>query len=192
MNGFATACRTNQQKVEPDKNYYKKPEKRQLIHNNHYVELSVVRMDEPVYDEPTKSTRVKVVIVNTGNVASIETNAVLRDLDITVEDGKKSGLNKTQLKVIKENNRKANATDESGGNKNVFLKEGVDNDRDWEVFARLLPVKPGELVTVEFIIPDYWVYDPHCEMEVVIDADNNIEEKNEKNNISYFIKAGEK
>jgi Uma2 family endonuclease len=39
-------------------------------------------------------------------------------------------------------------------------------------------------------IPNYWIYDPNADFEILLDYDNNIIEENEKNNHSSFHEWG--
>lgn len=188
IEGYKESCKAEEEKIVQEP-LYKKPDKRQVSDKKNYVDLSVVDVSAPEFDEENSGTIVRVQILNSGTVASIETNASMLDLDIIYAEAKKLGLKGEPLKVIKDNNEAARKGD-SPVNEESYLEEGIDYDPDFEIFQRIPPVKPGEIVTITFTLKKYWVYDPNCEIEIKIDLDNNIEEKNEKNNSGYFIAFG--
>jgi hypothetical protein len=188
MDSYKTSCKTEEEKIvkEPE---YKKPEKRQVIEKEKYVELSVVENISLDYDAATSGTVFHIQIMNSGTVESIETNLRITDLDITYKQAKKIGLKGDALNVIKEVNAGAHKGEEIITDE-TYLEEGIDYDKDFELIGRIPPIKPGEIIMVTVILKNQYVYDPSCEIEINIDFDNNIEEKNEKNNTTYFVEWG--
>lgn len=188
IDGYADACKPEDEKIVTEP-IYVKPEKRQLKEKNKLVELSIIDVAEPYTDETNVNTIVTVHIMNSGNVASIPTNITISDLDITYAAAKKLGIKGEALKVIKDNNESAKADDPLVSNA-AYLEPGVDYDQDFSVMKLLPAIQPGEVISVTFTIKGIWVYDSNCEMEIKVDVDDNIEEKDEKNNVMYFIKWG--
>ncbi len=61
----------------------------------------------------------------------------------------------------------------------------------YKAAVTLIPsLKPGESMRIQLKIPNYWIYDPNCEMRITLDALNQIPEKNKKNNVQEFAEYG--
>jgi hypothetical protein len=179
INKFKDACAPNEIPV-----YMRPLEPQRMVDKKNYVDLVVLSIAPPDWDGESKKTIVKVKIKNKGSVSSIETNAVLTDLDITAAEAKKRKFSKLWIDAIAENNNLA--TDENDS----YTKKGIDSDPDWKVFVKIPIMQPGEEIELVFELKEIWIYDPNCEIEVMLDADGNIEEKDEKNNVMDFVGRG--
>lgn len=168
--------------VVENKSYYNKPSSPQKMEDKkNYVDLVVVEIKEPEYFDTNKGTKVIVRVKNVGTISSIETNAMLSDLDISVAEAKKRKFPKLWIDAIKENN--------SYGYDST-VKGSLQGDLDWTTFSKIPILQPGEEVEIQFLLDNYWIYDPNCEMELFLDFDKNIEEKKEDNNSKAFVAWG--
>jgi hypothetical protein len=181
INLYESACgRTPETNIA---NYYNKPDQPQkIIDKKNYVDLVITEIKAPEFEETIHGTRFVVRIKNNGTISSIETNAKLMDLDITASDAKKRKFEKSWIQAIKENNENAVDSTHKGYK--------VDMDYDWEKFVKIPILQPGEEIELIFLIENHWVYDPNCEIELFLDFDQNIEEKNEMNNSKAFVAWG--
>lgn len=172
--------------VITNENYYTKPMQAQkMLDKKNYVDLVVVEIKYPEYDEKTESSKVIVKIKNKGTISSIETNARLNDLDILASEAKKRKYDKNWIEAIKENNVRA----KTEANVND-IQYGIDYDKYWESFQKIPILQPGEEVEIYFMVPGYWIFDSNCEIELFIDFDKNIEEKDENNNSKAYVAWG--
>lgn len=77
---------------------------------------------------------------------------------------------------------------------NMLLR--IDNSLELEgampmYFQHKIPViQPSQTLDLRVTIPNYWIYDPNADFEILLDYDNNIIEENEKNNHSSFHEWG--
>ena len=157
---------------------YVKPTSKLMRDGKKYADLKVVKIETPEYDEKLDGAIVRVKVKNTGNMASVETNAKLYDLDIDTDEAKKRKLTKVQKGAIEENMR------------NKEDKTQIDPDQYFEAFSPIPGLQPGAEIEIIFKVKNYWIYDPNCEIEVILDFHDNIEEKNEKDNKKEFIEWG--
>ncbi len=128
--------------------------KKQIIEKGSRPDLKIQETLSVEYDSDIKGTKVGVVVVNSGKVASLPCVALLEN---------------NQFDSIEM------------GDKIVYYKSA----------ATLIPaLEPGEMTTIYLKIPDYWVYDPNCEIRVTLDALNHIPEKNENNNVEEYAEYG--
>ncbi len=170
--------------VKKEEPLYNKPDHPQKMESKkNYVDLEVISIAAPEYDESLQGSIIKVKIKNKGTISNIETNAILRDLDITVAEAKKMKLSKLEIEAIKENNNRANDEGE-------WVTKGVDYDFNWTLVKKIPILQPGEEIEIVFRLENYWIFDSNCEIELLLDFDKNIEEKNEENNKKVFIAWG--
>lgn len=170
---------------EKNKNAYVKPEFRQKMEDkNNYVDLEVVSITAPEYVSEIDGSRIVVKIKNKGTISNIETNAKLKDLDITVEEAKKMKLDKSWIEAISENNGRSQY--EEGES----VTKGKDYDFNWELEVKVPIIQPGQEAELIFELKGYWIYDSNCEIEIELDVDQNIDEKREDNNKKVFIGWG--
>lgn len=149
--------------------------------------LAVVEIQEPEWNHPDQQTDVYVAIENRGKKASEPTMAILKDLDISYEEGVEMGLDTLYLEMIAENNGRADWYQEDNENVDEDLK---DYDKDWEDTQEVPALKPGERYTIHFIVDDYWIYDSNCEIEVTLDPDEEIKDCDRENNKDWFFGWG--
>ena len=157
---------------------YNKPTARLMRDGKKYADLKVIKFEIPEYDENIKGAIIRVKVKNTGNMASVETNAKLYDLDIDKEEAKRRKLTKSQISAIEEN--LLNRED----------KTQTDPDPYFESFSPIPGLQPGAEIEIIFKVKDNWFYDPNCEIEVILDFHDNIEEKNEKDNRKEYVAWG--
>lgn len=183
---YAEACLEKKEtRPREDPGAYHKPERPQLMEDKkNYVDLEVVSIEAPEFVSEINGSRIVVKVRNKGTISSIETNARLKDLDITAAEARKKKFGKMWVQAIAENNGRAT------GEEGEYVKKGVDYDRDWELMLKVPVLQPGEEKDLIFELWDYWIYDSNCEMEFELDFDQNIQEKNEDNNIRYFVAWG--
>lgn len=151
------------------------------------ADLAVVEIREPDWNHEEQRTDVFIVIENRGNKESEPTTAILRDLDISYEEGVEMGLDTFLLEMIAENNGRAEWYKEDDENVDEDLK---DYDKDWENTREIPALKPGERYTLHFIVQDYWIYDSNCEIEVILDPDEKIKDCDRENNKQQFFGWG--
>ncbi|HLP12095.1 MAG TPA: hypothetical protein VK177_09210 [Flavobacteriales bacterium] len=180
INKYKDACQQNHEEA-----YYNKPESpQQMLDKKNYVDLVVLKIENPEWDGDAKKTMVRVKVKNRGTLSSIETNAMMVDLDITANEAKQRRFSKLWIEAISENNGRS--VDEA----EPHTKKGIDYDPDWKTFVKIPILQPGEEMEVIFELKDHWIYDSNCEIEILLDADENIQEKDEKNNVMDFVGWG--
>jgi subtilase family serine protease len=150
-------------------------------------DLVVSKISKPEWVESgaIRGTVVEVTFKNKGKAPSSLVKAKLYDLDISLAEAKKLGVKKDLYWIFTENESRA-----SGGEGNKEDITPFDYDKYVEDIHYVRALKPGESLTVTFIIKDYWIYDSNCEIEVFIDFDNQLKEKKEDNNKMQFFQGG--
>lgn len=137
------------------------------------ADLLITEVEPPEWDDVT---RIFIHVKNDGNKVSEATKIKVWDLDINVKEAKKLGFRKSDMWIFEENVARAEG-------------DGYDYDEDWEVKLEVPSLEPGESIEIEVNLA-HWIYDSNCEIGVIIDCDDQIEEKNEKNNKFYFAAGG--
>jgi subtilase family serine protease len=130
------------------------------------VDLSIDKMYKPEWDADKRITNVTIIVKNTGSQASDTTSIRLSDVEV---DGYSDALT-------------AKASFVQYGNKKNLIRQDS---------AVLLPLMPHESRTITLSLK-YWVYDPDCELEVLVDPANKISECRKDNNKTYFLDHGHK
>lgn len=185
INLYSSECNTEEPVMEEDHTFdliqappqYESWGERQLISNKkEYVDLSVVEILDPEYLEEIDGTRVRVIIMNKGTVNSYPTLAQLKDIDLSAKTAKAEGLKGDQLRIASE--LEYIATDPNA------------DDEYFESYCVIPSVGPGKKYVLDFLIYGHWIYDPNCEIKVILDLENVIEETNEKNNSLIFVAGG--
>jgi hypothetical protein len=100
------------------------------------------------YDDLFEGTSIDLVIKNDGNIASNETNLLVRIFSA------------------------------GEGDKESYFQDKIPS----------IPAGATHRMTVT--ISGYWIYDPDAHFSIELDFDNNIEEKNEKNNVLEIFEQG--
>lgn len=136
-------------------------------------DLEITKFEGPYWDD---STRIFITIHNKGDVASEAVTLKVWDLDISAKKAKKLGFKNSDMWIFKENVARAEG-------------KGNDYDLDWEVKLEIPPLDKGESTKVEVNV-EHWIYDSNCEIGAIIDSENVVKEKNEKNNTFYFAEGG--
>jgi hypothetical protein len=152
------------------------------------ADLVVKEIWPPDYVEDIGGTSFEVVIKNTGKLKSEPTTLKAFDLDISYEEAEKSIKNKETLELIAENNGRAKDYVE---NKYAEVDENkFDYDHYWEVTEKIGSLKPNEEVRITISIKDHWIYDSNCEIRVIVDPKNKVDECDVDNNQLDFFGWG--
>ena len=152
------------------------------------ADLVVVEIWQPEFVSEIDGTSFEVVIQNKGRAKSEATSLKAFDLDISLNEAKQTIKDKDILLLIEENNMRAL---DYGENKYAEVDKGkFDYDQYWEVTEKIGSLKPNEKVRITISIKDHWIYDSNCEIRVIIDPENTIEDCNEKNNQLDFFGWG--
>lgn len=197
INSYKVACDDPSQNfpkksIEPQtEETYEKPSVRQKLEDkSNAVDLVIIEILEPEFISDLNNYKnshylISFKIKNAGTISSIATNAVVRDLDLVKSEIKKRKYTKEQLKIFME---EMQLSEEKGQFKD---KDQVGfNDEDWSVTIKIPILQPGEEIILKVMKKGDGIYTPNCEIEVILDADDNIEEKNERNNSGFFINWG--
>lgn len=156
--------------------YYAKPEKKQENKGKkNHADLTIEKVMMPDYVDEIAGTRVLVIVKNKGTTQSAETNAKMFDVDMTRAQAAAEGLKGMELDYA----------DES-----YYEKDPEANDAYFESWCVVPALAPGELYVLEFKVYNYWIYDPNCEIKIILDFDENIIEPDEKNNAKVFVMGG--
>lgn len=150
-------------------------------------DLVVEKINKPEYVESgaIKGSVITIVIKNRGKIASTPVKAKLYDLDLSLAEAKKIGVKKNLYWIFEENTK--NAKNGEGDKKNITE---FDNDLYIENIKQVPALNPGQSIEISFVINNYWIYDPNCEIEIFVDFDNQLKEKKEKNNKLQFFQGG--
>ncbi|HNQ68400.1 MAG TPA: CARDB domain-containing protein [Bacteroidales bacterium] len=164
-----------------------------VTHRKHKCcDLIVKKIDAP--DWINGRTVVFVEIKNIGNSESKPTKVKLFDLDLSITEALKLELDNSIIEIIEENaeNHGHYCQEDSYLFDTIFMNNTGDYDSDkyFEAFKEIPSLKPRESIRIEFQIENYWIYDPNCEIEVIIDPDNAIEECDKTNNKLQFFAWG--
>mgnify|MGYP006273599279 CR=1 FL=1 len=135
-------------------------------------------------------TEVEVVVRNEGAAVSPPTTARLHDLDLSVEEARSLELTAVQIDAIRENIARAKYTAENPMYADTAHVNRLDYDPDVKAFVDVPELAPDAATKLVFLIPDHWVYDSNCELGVVLDVDDEIEECDETDNTAVFVAWG--
>ncbi len=141
-------------------------------------DLLVFEISAPEYDESIDGTTFTVVIINKGKSDAENVSVKVMGLDLTPEDAKENWNAKQEDMWLFSENM---SNSEEGA---------VDSDEDWEQDHTIAKIKAGEKAILKIEIKDYWVFDPNCEIGVIVDPAKTIEEDNETNNQRGFFAGG--
>jgi len=181
IDGYSSSCYEEEEEAEEfsliqEPVYYNQPEKKQENKGKkNHADLVIEKIMVPDYVDEISGTRVLVIVKNKGTVASIETNSKMTDIDMTRAEAAAEGLKGYELDYA----------DES-----YYEKDPAANDRYFESWSVVPALAPGELYVLEFKVYNYWIFDPNCEIKVILDFDENIIEPDEKNNKKVFVMGG--
>lgn len=67
---------------------------------------------------------------------------------------------------------------------------GNGGDMDWALEMEVEELKAGKTKELIFYLPEHWIYDPNCEMKIVIDPEKSTKDCHWKNNTEYFFEWG--
>ena len=67
---------------------------------------------------------------------------------------------------------------------------GEGGDFDWSLETQVDELKAGKTKTLKFYLPEHWIYDPNCEIKIVIDPDKSTNDCNWENNTELFLAWG--
>ena len=137
-----------------------------------------------------RGTMVEVIVRNDGGAPSSACTAWIRDLDPGVEEARRHGLNALQVDAIRENIGRAADRRENPDDGDTTHVTATDYDPFVESFTDIPSLEPGQSAKLVFLIPDHWVYDSNCELGVVLDVDDEVEECAEDNNEMVFVAWG--
>jgi len=146
------------------------------------ADLIVEEIIQPEWEN--KATHIQIKIKNIGKTNSEATIAKIYDLDIGVKEAKKLGLKGIYIDLIKENVARAKYNE---GDEDV---SEFDYDKNWEGYFDIPSLRSKQSITLDFWIKDHWIYDSNCEIEVIIDPENKIEECKKENNKKQFFGWG--
>lgn len=129
--------------------------------------------------EPPKWDGGTVLVIKVKNIGKSPSDTVqlkIWDIDWSLEEAKKKGVERKKHWIFEENMSRS----DDGEN---------DYDINFERFEKIPPLKNNESFSVTIKL-DHWVYDSNCEIGATIDWNNQLKEKNEQNNSSYFFEGG--
>ena len=152
------------------------------------ADLAIIEFFEPEWDGEFNQTVVRVIVQNKGKMASSASKAHLRDLDISAETAQAMGLDTIIIEMIAENNARAAyyaENDQYPVDENLF-----DYDTDVESYAQVPALKKGQKAEVIFYIPNHWVYDSNCELRVIVDEEEKVDDCDRQNNTMDFYGWG--
>lgn len=152
------------------------------------ADLQVVEIREPLWEKDY--TSIAVVIKNIGKQKSEPTIALAYDLDLHAEQARELGFSAELVEAIEENNSLAVFYKSSKSLGELVDESSLDHDRYWECRTEIPAIRPGKSVIVYFNLPQYWIYDPNCEIQVVLDPEELIKDCDRKNNVKGFIAWG--
>lgn len=139
-------------------------------------DLSVKEIPMPDWQHEEDRTAITVVIQNKGKEDAKNFKVTVEDFDPKGDDyeliGDKDLVN--DMKFYEEYNS----------------EEGEGGDFDWSLEMEVEELKAGKTKELIFYLPEHWVYDPNCELKVVIDPDKSTNDCNWKNNTEYFFAWG--
>jgi len=139
-------------------------------------------------------TIIEVEIKNIGKAPSEPCIAMMYDLDISIKEAKDLGLEDYLIELVEENVSRADyyANSEYYQGNEYYAKNVTENDYDiyFEVFKEIPAIEPGKIITITFEVEDEWLFNTNCELEVIIDPDNAIEECDKTNNKLQFFAWG--
>jgi len=143
-----------------------------------FADLSVVEISKPEYVDSLGGTSFIVLVTNTGKTEATNVIVEVWDLDLSRDDAKDEwNVHGDDLWIFIENMGMA--------------EEGtVDYDEDWSQTFTIERLKAGAKATLVVEPRDNWIYDPNCEIGVLIDKANTIQESDESNNKLGFFAGG--
>lgn len=135
------------------------------------IDLRLMEIEEPDWNDTLKATDVKIRIKNKSRQTSPATRIRLRDLDPDKRAIKKLKLTAEFRQYLMET-----------------MEENI-KDPFIEVYETIPPIPAGAERTITVHVLDYWLYDPNCEFEVLIDPDEIVEDCNRSNNWRFFASS---
>ncbi len=154
------------------------------------ADLAVVEIWQPEFDSEIDGTVITVIVTNLGKTKSLPGKIKAFDLDISYEEIVKINADTIVHEMIAENNGRSEYYSQ-GENEFVEIDENQnDYDYYWESVENIPALKPNQKYTVTFKLYDNWIYDSNCEIRVIIDPENEVEDCNRENNQMDFFGWG--
>lgn len=139
------------------------------------VDLSVKEIPMPDWEHEEDRTAITIIIQNKGKADASSFKVTVEDYDPTADYYKEMG-------------------DKELAEDMMFQEEygdgGEGGDFDWELEVEVDGLKAGKTKEVVLYLPEHWIYDPNCEMKIVIDPDKSTKDCNWENNTEYYYAWG--
>jgi hypothetical protein len=152
------------------------------------ADLEVVEIRQPDWVEDR--TVFEVEIRNVGRLESEATDAIAFDLDLSAQEAKDLRFPDWMVEAVEENNYLAEDYKDSKHLSDDVDENAYDYDRYWEEIISIPAIKPGKKMVLTFEIENYWIYDPNCEIRVILDPEETSGDCDEKNNVKTFLGWG--